>query len=114
MSSSFLIRKAYTLSAIDKTGNRVYYDTDHSSGGYPYWSTRINFHYTFESLDKIPDISRTGYMYNEVTQVEVLEIVVQATVVSTNEIVSFAKAKAMAEIDEIQKQLAKKLLNWRQ
>mgnify|MGYP001627437032 CR=1 FL=1 len=106
---TFTIRKAYALSAIDKTGQRVYYDTDAHSGGYPYWSTFLDLFKTFESLDKVPTIGPKDYMRNEVTRIEVLEVKVQAKVVSSTELVSEAKAKAMAEIDKIQKELARKI-----
>jgi hypothetical protein len=106
---TFTICKAYALSAIDKTGKRVYYDTDSHSGGYPYWSTSFNQRKTWESLDKIPTIGPKDYMRNEVTSIEVLEVKVQAKIVSSTELVSEAKAKAMAEIDKIQKELARKI-----
>jgi hypothetical protein len=112
MSSTFLIRKAYALSAIDKAGKRVYYDTDAHSGGYPYWSWVFNQYKTFDSLDKVPVFGPKDYMdymRNDVTCIEVLEVKVQAKVVSSTELVSEAKAKAMAEIDKIQKELALKI-----
>jgi hypothetical protein len=105
---TFTIRKAYQLSAIDKAGKRVYYDTDAHSGGYPYWSTYHNDR-TFESLDKIPTFSGTDYMRREVTRIEILEVKISAKVVQTTEIVSEAKAKAMAEIAKIEKELARKI-----
>jgi hypothetical protein len=107
--TTFTIKKAYTLSAIDKAGKRVYYDTDAHSGGYPYWSPYLNQHKTWDTLDKIPTFSSTDYMRREVVSIEVLEVKVQAKVVQTTEIVSEAKAKAMAEIDKIQKELARKI-----
>jgi hypothetical protein len=106
---TFTIKKAYALSAIDKAGKRVYYDTDSHSGGYPYWSPYFNQHKTWESLDKIPTFSSTDYMRRDVTAIEALEVKIQAKVVSTTEIVSEARAKAMAEIDKIQRDLAKKV-----
>jgi hypothetical protein len=107
--TTFTIKKAYALSAIDKAGKRVYYDTDSHSGGYPYWSPYFGSHKTWESLDKIPTFSSTDYMRRDVTSIEVLEVKVQAKVVSTTEIVSEAKAKAMAEIERIQQDLKKKV-----
>lgn len=109
MSTSFTIRKAYVLSAIKKDGSRVYYDTDAHSGGYPYWSTFTSIHNEFPSLDKIPVIGPKDYMRNDVTTIEVLEVKYQAKVVQTTELVSEAKAKAMAEIDKIQKDLERKI-----
>ena len=109
MSKSFVIRKAYVLSAIKKDGSRVYYDTDAHSGGYPYWSTFTSIHKEFPSLDKVPVIGPKDYMRNEVTTIEVLEVTYRAKVVSSTELVSEAKAKAMAEIDKIQKELARKI-----
>ncbi len=107
--TSFTIRKAYVLSAIKKDGSRVYYDTDAHSGGYPYWSTWASIHKEFPSLDKVPTIGPKDYMRNEVTSIEVLEVSYKAKVVQTTELVSEAKAKAMAEIDKIQKELARKV-----
>jgi hypothetical protein len=107
--TTFTIRKAYALSAIDKAGKRVYYDTDSHSGGYPYWSPYWNQHKTWDSLDKIPTFSSTDYMRRDVTSIEVIEVKIQAKVVQTTEIVSEAKAKAMAEIDKIQKELTRKI-----
>ena len=107
--STFTIRKAYVLSAIKKDGSRVYYDTDDHSGGYPYWSTFTSIRKEFPTLDKVPTIGPKDYMRNEVTTIEVLEVKYQAKVVQTTELVSEAKAKAMAEIDKIQKDLARKI-----
>lgn len=107
--NTFTIKKAYALSAIDKAGKRVYYDTDSHSGGYPYWSPYLNQHKVWESLDKIPTFGGTDYMRRDVTSIEVLEVKIQAKIVQTTEIVSEARAKAMAEIDKIQKELAHKI-----
>jgi hypothetical protein len=107
--TTFIIKKAYALSAIDKAGKRVYYDTDSHSGGYPYWSPYLNQHKVWDALDRIPTFSSTDYMRRDVTSIEVLEIKVQAKVVQTTEIVSEARAKAMAEIGQIEKELARKI-----
>jgi hypothetical protein len=107
--TSFTIRKAYVLSAINKEGQRVYYDTDSHSGGYPYWSTSDYNLRQFDSLDKVPTFSGTDYMRRDVVSIEVLEIKVQAKVVQTTEIISEARARAEAEITEIRKELARKL-----
>ena len=108
-SNTFTIKKAYALSAIDKAGKRVYYDTDSHSGGYPYWSPYFNQFKTWETLDKIPTFSNTDYMRRDVTSIDVIEVEVRAKVVSTTEIVSEARAKAEAEIAKIQKELARKI-----
>lgn len=108
-SNIFTIKKAYALSAINKAGQRVYYDTDAHSGGYPYWSPYFNQFKTWETLDKIPTFSGTDYMRREVVSIEVIEVKVQAKVVQTTEIVSEARAKAEAEIAKIQKDLAHKI-----
>lgn len=107
--TTFTIKKAYALSAIDKAGKRVYYDTDSHSGGYPYWSPYFNQFKTWESLDKIPTFSSTDYMRRDVTTIEAIEVEVRAKVVQTTEIVSEARAKAEAEIAKIQKELARKI-----
>ena len=106
---TFTIKKAYALSAIDKAGNRVYYDTDSHSGGYPYWSLFFNQFKTWESLDKVPVQGGESYMRNEVTSIQVIEVEVNAKVVSTTQLVSEARAKAEAEIAKIQKELAQKI-----
>lgn len=107
--TTFTIKKAYALSAIDKSGKRVYYDTDSHSGGYPYWSPWLNQHRTWDALDKIPVLGGEDYMRRDVVSIEVLEVEIQARVVSTTEIVSEARAKAEAEITLIRKELARKL-----
>ena len=107
--STFTIKKAYALSAIDKVGKRVYYDTDSHSGGYPYWSPRLNQHKTWDELDKIPTFSSTDYMRTDVVSIEVLEVEIQARVVSTTEIVSEVRAKAMAEIAKLELELNRKV-----
>jgi hypothetical protein len=107
--TTFTIKKAYALSAIDKAGKRVYYDTDSHSGGYPYWSPYLNQHKFWDALDKIPTFSSTDYMRRDVTSIEVLEVKIQAKVVQTTEIVSEARAKAMSEIAQIEKELARKI-----
>ena len=106
---TFTISKAYVLSAISKAGKRVYYDVDSHSGGYPYWSTYASSARKFDSLEKIPTIGSKDYMRNDVTVIEVLEVKMQAKIVESTELVSEAKAKAMAEIDKIQKELARKI-----
>ena len=107
--TTFTIKRAYALSAIDKAGKRVYYDTDSHSGGYPYWSPYWNQHKTWESLDKIPTFSSTDYMRRDVKTIEVIEVKIQAKVVESTELVSEARAKAEAEIAKIQKELAQKI-----
>jgi len=108
-STEFTIKKTYALSAVDKGGKRVYYDTDSHSGGYPYWSPFFDRFKTFESLDKIPTFGSDDYMRRDVVRIEVLEVEVRAQVVQTTELVSKAKARAMAEIARIQQDLAKKV-----
>ena len=89
--TAFTIRKAYVLSAINKEGQRVYYDTDSHSGGYPYWSTSDYDIEQFDSLDEIPTFSGTDYMRRNVVSIEVLEIKLQAKVVQTTKIMSEAQ-----------------------
>jgi hypothetical protein len=107
--TTFTIKKAYALSAIDKAGKRVYYDTDSHSGGYPYWSPWLDQHRTWDELDKIPTFSSTDYMRQDVVSIEVLEVEIQARVVSTTEIVSEVRAKAMAEIAKLELELNRKV-----
>lgn len=108
-SKTFTISKTYVLSAIKKSGERVYYDTDAHSGGYPYWSTYAGSAKKFDSLEKIPTFGPKDYMRNDVTVIEVLEVKMQAKVIESTELVSEAKAKAMAEIAKIEKELARKI-----
>ena len=107
--TTFTIKKAYALSAIDKAGKRVYYDTDSHSGGYPYWSPWLDQHKTWDELDKIPTFSSTDYMRQDVVSIEVLEVEIQARVVQTTEIVSEVRAKAMAEIAKLELELRRKV-----
>jgi hypothetical protein len=107
--TTFTIKRAYALSAIDKAGKRVYYDTDSHSGGYPYWSPWLNQHKTWKSLDEIPTFSSTDYMRQDVVSIEVLEVEIQARVVQTTEIVSEVRAKAMAEIAKLEQELRRKV-----
>jgi hypothetical protein len=106
---TFTLRSAYILSGIKKDGSRVYYDTDDHSGGYPYWSTYCSTRKEFPTLDKVPTIGAKDYMRNDVIAIEVLEVTHRAKIISSTELVSDAKAKAMAEIEKIQKELAKKI-----
>lgn len=108
MSKTFTIKKSYQLSAVKADGTRVWWDTDSHSGGYPYWSTWHN-NRTFDSLDKIPVLGGEDYMRKDVILIEVLEVEITGRVVDSTEIVSVAKAKAMAEIEAIQKTLLQKL-----
>jgi hypothetical protein len=107
--TTFTISKAYALSAVDKAGKRVYYDTDSHSGGYPYWSPWLDQHKTWDELDKIPTFSSTDYMRQDVVSIEVLEVEIQARVVQTTEIVSEVRAKAMAEIAKLELELRRKV-----
>ena len=110
MSTTFTISKAYVLSAICKTGKRVYYAIDSHSGGYPYWSDYVEACKRFDVLDKIPTLKGDDYMRNsDIISIEVLEVKLQAKVIESTEIVSVARAKAMAEIASIQKELARKI-----
>lgn len=107
--NTFIISKSYVLSAIKQNGDRVYYDTDAHSGGYPYWSTIPTIAKRFKELDKIPTLKGTDYMRVDVIKFEVLEVECQATIISCSEIVSVVKATAMAEIAKIEKELACKI-----
>jgi hypothetical protein len=48
-------------------------------------------------------------MRREVTRIEVLEVKIEAKIVETTDMVSEARAKAMAEIAKIEKELARKI-----
>lgn len=109
MPKSFIIKTTHLLSAINKWGIRVYYAIDHHSGGYPFWSDWVSSAQEFDVLEKIPVIGPNDYMRNNITTIEVLHVDLQVTVLDSVELVSVAKAKAMAEIEEIQRELAKKI-----
>lgn len=106
---AFVLQKFYILSAIDKSGKRVYYDTDSHSGGYPYWSSFFRSIKIFESLESVPVLSPNDYMRNSVTRIEVLEVEVNAKVVNCEEMISEAKRKAMAEVAKIEQELERKI-----
>jgi hypothetical protein len=105
--ATFELKKIYVLSAINVNGKREYYAIDSHSGAWPYWSTHVRSGIEFDSLDKIPTIG--GNMITYVTRIEVLEVTTSARVVETTELVSFAKAQAMAEIARIQADLDRKI-----
>ena len=108
--TKFTIKKAYQVSAILKDGSRVWYDTDPNSGGYPYWS-KFHSQKTFESLDKVPTFGPADYMRTSggVIRIEILEVEITARVLQVEDLVSRTKAKAMAEIEAIQAELARKI-----
>lgn len=103
------LSKYYLLTAINKAGERVYYDTDAHSGGYPYWSTWSASAKRFEILGKIPTLKGDNYMRTDVVRIEVLEVKQQAKIVESTEMISEARAKAMAEIAKIEQELARKI-----
>ena len=103
------LRKYYLLSAINKKGERVYFDMDYHSGGYPYWSPDETGCKKFGTLDKIPTLKGDDYMRQDVVRVEVLEVKQQAKIVQSTEMISEARAKAMAEIAKIEQELARKI-----
>lgn len=112
-SDKFTIKKAFQLTAIDLSGDRVYYDIDAHSGGYPFWGVQHNDR-TYETLDKVPVIGPNDYMRKKVTRIEILEIEIQARVISVVDLIEDARARAMAEIDKIQKELETKVAALRQ
>lgn len=105
---TFVIKQAYQLTAINKADQRVYYDTDSHSGGYPYWSTSPNT-VMFDTLEKIPVFKSNDYMRRNVVRIEVLDVTHQARIVQSTELVSDAQACAQAEISKIQQKLAHKI-----
>lgn len=105
----FTIHSKYVLSAFDNQGERVYYAFDAHSGGYPYWAKNFNGAAVFTELEKIPTIGPSDYMHKRMSRIEILEVKYIARVVESIELVSEVKAKAMAEIEKIQKELARKI-----
>ena len=107
--NTFTLRTVFLLAGVQKDGTRVYYNTDDHSGGYPYWSDYSSKRREFQSLDKIPTIGLDDYMRRDIIGLEVIEVTHLAKVVSSTDLVSAAKAKAMAEIEKIRKELADKI-----
>ncbi len=103
------LTKYYILSAIDTTGERVYFDIDYNSGGYHYWSKSETGCKKFYSLDKIPTLKGDDYTNSNIVRIEVLEVLLQAKIVESTEMISDARAIAMAEIDKIKQELARKI-----
>ena len=106
---TFTISTEYMLSAINKNGTRVYYAIDDQSAGYPWWSEYVSMTRKFQDITKIPTFKGTDYMRTDVVSIEVLKVDLRAKIIGTTEIVSEVKANAMAEIDKIQKELARKI-----
>lgn len=98
----------YVLSAIQKDGSRGFYSIDQPSGGYPFWSPYLSLARMEDAIDKLDPMTSDTYLRKGVTSIEVLKIVTTATVVSTEDMVSFARAKVMVEIAEIEKTLREK------
>ncbi len=110
--NKFTIRKVYICSAINKAGERVYYATDPTSGGYPFWIAHSQIAEEWLSLDKVPVIGPEDYMdymRNTVTKIEILEVEHRAKVVRSTDMISDARAMAEAEIAKIQEELNRKI-----
>lgn len=106
---TFTIETSYALSGIKQDGTRVYYDIDSHSGGYPYWSTYASNAKKFKDLTKVPTLAKKDYLRTEVVKLEIIKVSLCATVVESTDLVSAAAVKAMAEIDQIKKDLACKI-----
>lgn len=105
---SIKLSTKYILSAIKADRSRVFYAIDSHSGGYGYWASYPGAAKEFDSAIKIDQLSTDDYLRKEVIKIEVLRVETMADIVSTEEIVSEAKAQAMAEIAVIEKQLQEK------
>lgn len=106
--SKITLGTKFIISGIKADNSRVYYAIDSHSGGYPYWSNWEGSAKEFEEVVNVYQIGKDDYMRKDVIKIEVLKVESIASIVSTEEIVSAAKAKAMAEIDEIQRTLNEK------
>jgi len=106
--SNITLSTKFIISGIKADKTRVYYSIDSHSGGYPYWSTYHGSAKEFDTVINVSQVGKEDYMRKEVIKIEVLKVESIASIVSTEEIVSAAKAAAMAEIDEIQKKLNEK------
>lgn len=104
---SFTIKTVYVLSR--KTGAREYYANDPHSGGYPYWSEYISSATTYDTMEEVPIIGLDDRDRSGLASLEVLRVDTVATVVETTDLISEAKAKAMAEIEKIQAELASRI-----
>ena len=109
MSKQINLGVSYVVSAIDtKTNKRVFQGTDSYSGGYPYWATYI------EAADKLKTAgeaqkrysNQSGFLASGVQDVEILKVSVIAEVMTRETIISEERAKAQAEINKIQADLA--------
>lgn len=101
------------ISAIKADKKRVFLGIDSNSGGYGYWTDYVGMARKYSKLDELYKISKDDYLRKEVVEIQVLRVNEIAEIVTTEEIVSEAKAKAMAEVAEIQKKLDKKLAELR-
>ena len=102
---SFILSTHYVISATNTKGDRLYYALDSNSGGYPYWAARVEVAKTFKDLNAIPLDSVDKNMVKDMAVVEVLQIEMVAKVMNSQELVSAAKLKAMAEIAKIEQDL---------
>ena len=105
---SIKLKTSFLISGIKPDNSRVYYAIDSHSGGYPYWASYTAAAKEFESATAVERLGKDDFMRKEVIKIEVLRVELEATVVGTEEMVSEAKAKAMAEIAAIEKQLQEK------
>lgn len=106
---SFTIKTVYVLSGIRKTGDRVYFGTDSESGGYPYWSEYISSATTYPTLEEVPIIGLDSPTSSGLASLEVLHVNTVATVVEPTDLISEARASAMAKIEKIQAELASRI-----
>lgn len=107
MSEKTILNTKFIISNIFN-GKRQYYSIDSHSGGYPYWSDFIGSAKEFKDLNQIPT-SYDTYMQDKAATIEVLQIDEVATVISTKDIISVARQKAMAEIANVEAELRKKV-----
>ena len=106
---SFTIKTVYVLPGIRKTVERVYFAIDSRSGGYPYWSEYISSAETYDTMEEVPIIGHGDHPSGGLVSLEVLSVSTVARVVEATELISEAKARAMAEIEKIQAELASRI-----
>lgn len=99
-----VLKKYYLVSCRTKSGGRKFIALDPSSGGYPWWTDIEQSAERFYTLEQATRESKfEGHMLTDVSKVEVLAVTPMATVVDTTDV-----AKAMAEIEALEKELEAK------
>lgn len=105
-----IVNTSFIIMGIDKKGEKVYYTVDHSSGGYPYWTSYWS---TVEKFTDIAKVTRAcsidGYMAEQAGDIQIMkleEIVYPFSVTNAKE--ELIKV-AEAQIEEIRLKLKEQI-----